>query len=179
MEDNIKTTWTIDPNHSEVQFKVKHLMISNVSGTFNTFSGNVQNESNDFNNAEIHFEIDSNSVDTNLAERDSHLKSPLFLDVEKYPTITFHGFLHKKDSRYTLEGDLTLCAVKKPVTLDVDLNGTGEGRFGDTRAGFEANGKINRKDFGIHFSLLTEAGNMVVGEDINLHFDIQLLRTNA
>ncbi len=176
MAEQKTTQWTIDPNHSEVQFKVKHLMISNVSGTFNTFTGNVQSESEDFHQAKVNFVIDANSVDTNLTERDNHLKSPLFLDTAKFPDILFHGLLYKKDSRYELKGELTLCAVTQSVTLNVDFTGTGEGRFGDTRAGFEVNGKINRKDFGIHFSLLTEAGSMVVGEEIKLHFDIQLIK---
>ncbi|MBC7486867.1 MAG: YceI family protein [Cytophagaceae bacterium] len=179
MTQQTKTTWTIDPNHSEAQFKVKHLMISNVSGTFNTFSGEVQSESTDFDQSKINLVIDANSVDTNVAERDKHLKSSLFLDTEKFPTIVFLGLLHKKDSHYELEGELTLCAVTKTVKLEVDFTGTGEGRFGDTRAGFEVNGKINRKDFGLNFNLLTDAGSMVVGEEIKLHFDIQLIKVTA
>lgn len=179
MAQTTTSKWTIDPNHSEVQFKVKHLMISNVSGTFNTFNGDVQIEREDFHQAKVNFVIDTNSVDTNLAERDKHLKSPLFLDTEKFPRIVFHGLLNKKDSRYELEGELTLCGVTQSVKMDVDFTGTGEGRFGDTRAGFEVNGKINRKDFGLNFSLFTDAGSMVVGEEIKLHFDIQLIKANA
>jgi polyisoprenoid-binding protein YceI len=176
MAQQTTSKWTIDPNHSEVQFKVKHLMISNVSGTFNSFTGDIQSEREDFHQAKVNFVIDANSIDTNLTERNNHLKSPLFLDTEKFSAIVFHGFLHKKDSHYELEGELTLCAITQTVTMNVDFTGTGEGRFGDTRAGFEVNGKINRKDFGIHFSLLTEAGSMVVGEEIKLHFDIQLIK---
>ncbi len=179
MTQKAKTKWKIDLNHSEVQFKVKHLMISNVSGTFKLFNGDVESESDDFNNAKIAFEIDATSIDTNMAERDVHLKSPLFLDTEKYPKITFEGLLHKKDSHYELMGDLTLCAIKKSVTMEVDYTGTGQGRFGDVRAGFEVSGKINRKDYGLNFSLLTEAGSVVVGEEVKLHFDIQLLKQSA
>lgn len=171
-----KTKWNIDPNHSEVQFKVKHLMISNVSGTFKLFNGDVESEGGNFNNAKIAFEIDATSINTNMAERDGHLKSLLFLDTEKYPKIIFDGLLHKKDSHYELTGDLTLCAIKRSVKMEVEYTGIGQGRFGDTRAGFEINGKINRKDFGLNFSLLTEAGSVVVGEEIKLHFDIQLLK---
>jgi polyisoprenoid-binding protein YceI len=176
MTEKAKTKWKIDPNHSEVQFKVKHLMISNVSGTFKLFNGDVESDNDDFNNAKIAFEIDTNSIDTNQAERDTHLKSPLFLNTEKFPKILFDGLLQKKDDNYELKGELTLCAVKKNVTMEVEYTGTGQGRFGDIRAGFEVNGKINRKDFGLDFSLLTEAGSVVVGEEIKLHFDIQLLK---
>jgi polyisoprenoid-binding protein YceI len=176
MTQKAKTKWKIDLNHSEVQFKVKHLMISNVSGTFKLFNGDVESESDDFTNAKIAFEIDATSIDTNMAERDGHLKSPLFLDTEKYPKITFEGSLHKKDSHYELTGDLTLCAVKKSVTMQVDYTGTGQGMRGETRSGFEVNGKINRKDFGLNFSLLTDAGSVVVSEDIKLHFDLELIK---
>ena len=170
------TKWAVDPNHSQVQFKVKHLMISNVSGTFNKFRGEVNSESEDFNKSEIHFEIDTNSVDTNHEERNGHLKSPLFLDAEKFPKIIFDGVLNKKAENYELDGSVTIHGVKQPVKMDVEYTGTGKGRFGDTRAGFDINGKINRKDFGINASILTETGNMVVGEDVKLHFDIQLIK---
>lgn len=171
-----KAKWKIDPNHSEVQFKVKHLMISNVSGTFKVFNGDVESENDDFNNAKITFEIDTNSIDTNQAERDTHLKSPLFLDTEKFPKILFDGSLQKKSDHYELNGALTLCAVTKNIKMEVEFTGTGKGRFGETRAGFEVNGKINRKDFGLNFKLLTDTGSVVVGEEIKLHFDVQLLK---
>jgi polyisoprenoid-binding protein YceI len=174
-----QTNWKVDPNHSEVRFKVKHLMISTISGTFKEFSGNVVSEGLDFDNATIALEIDASSIDTNQAERDGHLKSPLFLDTVKFPKITFNGLLQKKDGNYILIGDLTLCAVTKSIQLEVEHTGTGQGRFGDIRAGFEVNGKINRRDFGLNFSLLTETGTMVVGEEIKLCFDIQLLKQTA
>ena len=151
-------------------------MIANVSGTFKLFNGEVESENDDFNDARVGFELEAASIDTNMAERDGHLRSDLFLDAEKYPKITFEGILHKKDSHYELRGDLTLRAVKKSVTMAVDYVGTEKGRFGETRAGFEVTGKINRKDFGISFSLLNEAGNAVAGEEVKLHFDIELIR---
>jgi polyisoprenoid-binding protein YceI len=174
--DSQKTHWTIDPNHSEVQFKVKHLAISNVSGTFKLFTGNVQVENENFNNALIHFEIDTNSVDTNNAERDNHLKSPVFFDTENFPKILFEGNLKETDGDFYLEGELTILKTTKNIKLEAQITGIGTGRFGDTRAGFEMNGKINRRDFGLNFGLLTEAGSLVVGEDVKLHFDIQLIR---
>jgi polyisoprenoid-binding protein YceI len=151
-------------------------MISNVSGTFKIFKGEVTNEGEDFNNAEINFEIDVNSIDTNNEKRDSDLKSPIFLDTEKFPKILFDGVLQKKNDSYELQGELTICAVKRSVKMEVEYTGTGKGRFGDTRAGFEVNGKINRKDFGMNASILTESGSLVVGEEVKLHFDIQLIK---
>ena len=176
MTENTKSQWIVDANHSEVQFKVKHLMIANVSGTFRTFTGRVHAESDDFNNSEISFEIDTDSIDTNQSERDGHLKSAMFLDTEKYPKIIFEGKLLKDGDDYELTGDLTICAVKRNVRLEVEYTGTGKGRFGDTRAGFEVSGKINRKDFGLNFNVLTETGSLVVGEEVKLHFDVELIK---
>jgi len=167
-----KINWMIDPNHSEVQFKVKHLTISNVSTTFKIFKGNVQSQNEDFSNAEISFEIDANSIDTNHQERDGHLKSPIFYDTEKYRIISFNGKLQKEIDKYELVGELKILETKKNIKMDVEFTGTGKGRFSDTRAGFEINRKINRKDYGLSWSLLTEA----VGEEVKLHFDIQLIK---
>lgn len=167
--------WVIDILHSEVQFKVKHLAISNVSGTFKTFIGQVHTENDDFNNAEINFELDTNSIDTNNLERDNHLKSDLFLNADKFPKITFNGKLIKSRKKWQLDGNLTILVTTKPVSLNVDYTGIGTGRHNDTRAGFEIEGKINRKDFGLTFNLLTEAGSLVVGEEVKLHFDIEII----
>ena len=171
-----KIKWIIDPNHSEVQFKVKHLGISNVSGTFKMFSGVIQSCNDDFSDAEVYFEIDSGSVDTNNTERDNHLKSPIFFDTARFPKIIFTGFIRKHGSNYTADVDLTMLKKTKNIKLDVEFSGTGPGRFNDTRAGFELKGKIYRKDFGLSFGLLTEAGSLVVGEEIKLHADIQLIK---
>jgi len=176
MKTLTKTKWLVDSNHSEVQFKVKHLMISNISGTFKIFRGDIESEDEDFNEAEINFEIDAESIDTNQQERDKHLKSPLFLDVQKFPKITFQGLLQKTGDKSILNGKLTVGAVKRSIKMDVEYTGTGKGRFGDTRAGFELNGNLNRKDFGINSALLTESGNLVVGEEVKLHMDIQLIK---
>jgi len=172
-------TWTIDINHSLVQFKVKHLAISNVTGTFNTFTGNVQTDNDDFNEARVHFEVAVNSIDTNNTERDSFLQSPAFFDIDKYPNMIFHGKMYKQQDDYALNGELTIHGITRPVQLNVEYTGTGKGRFGDTRAGFEVSGKINRKDFDLNFALLTETGSLVVGEEIKLHFDIQLMNSES
>ncbi|MDB5272812.1 MAG: polyisoprenoid-binding protein [Chitinophagaceae bacterium] len=171
-----KTKWAIDPNHSDIQFKVKHLMISTVTCVFNTFSGEVNTETDDFNQAEVRVVIDANSITTNHAERDTHLKSSLFLDTETFSKINFRGILKKKDDELELIGDLSLCGVTKKVALVVAFTGTCQGLHKETRAGFEVSGKINRKDFGLDFSLLTETGSMVVGEELKLQFNIELIQ---
>ncbi len=167
-----KTKWTIDAGHSDIQFKVKHLMISTASGTFKSFNGQVLSENDDFSNAGITVEIDTNSVSTNQEERDKHLRSHLFFNTEKFPKINFTGRLINNE----LKGDVTICGVTKPITMAVEFNGIGKGRFNDTRAGFEVNGKLNRKDFGMDFSLLNEAGTVLLGEEVKLNFNIQLVQ---
>lgn len=169
------TKWTIDPAHSDIQFKVKHLGMFNVTGTFKKFEGDVVSEHEDFSDAIINFIIHTNSIDTNQPDRDTHLKSDDFFSVEKYPHITFKGTYNND----TLSGNLTINDVTKPVTLNAELTGVGKGRFGETRAGFEVDGKINRKDFGLVWNLLMESGGIVVGEEIKLHFNIQLTASQA
>jgi polyisoprenoid-binding protein YceI len=179
MTNMTNTVWVIDPNHSVVQFKVKHLAVSNVSGNFNIFKGSLQTENEDFNNANIHFEIDTISVDTNNSERDNHLKSELFFNSDKFPKIAFNGSLQKLDDNFELIGELTMLETTKTIKLNAEFTGIGQGRFGDTRAGFEIEGKLNRKDYGLNFGLLTDMGNLVVGEEIKLHFDIQVIKQEA
>src|SRR5579859_1225690 len=133
----VKTKWTVDKIHSVAQFKVKHLAISTVIGTFKTFSGELSEQDDAFNGAEVNFIIDANSVDTNHADRDRDLKSNTFLDVEKFPRIIFNGVLNLVEGDYKLKGDLTIKDITKAVALDVEFGGIGKGRFGDTRAGFE------------------------------------------
>ena len=137
MTTNTKTIWAIDPNHSIVQFKVKHLAVSNVSGNFNVFSGNLETDNEEFNDSAVQFEIDTNSVDTNNSERDGHLKSPHFFDTAKFPKITFNGTLQEAAGDFLLVGELTILETTRIVKLNAELTGTGSGRFGDTRAGFE------------------------------------------
>ena len=171
-----KSTWSIDPIHSEVQFKVKHLAISNIAGTFKTFKGDVISQTDDFDNAEVSLVIDADSIDTNHEVRDGHLKAEEFFDTPQFPQIAFKGLLNKKDDNYKLTGNLTIRQNTRPIVLDVEFTGAGKGRNGDTRAGFEVNGKINRKDYGLTWSMLTETGGLIVGEEIKLHFDIQLIK---
>jgi polyisoprenoid-binding protein YceI len=172
-----KTTWGIDPTHTEVQFKVKHLVISTVTGFFRKFSGSIVTESEDFNGAEVKFSLDVSSIETNQADRDTHLKSPDFFAAEQHPTIDFTGSLKKVEgSDYKLNGDLTIRGTKKPISLNVEFGGTTVDPWGNTRAGFEVNGKLNRKDFGLNWNALTEAGGMVVSEEVKLHINAEVVR---
>ncbi len=171
-------TWALDPTHSEAQFKVKHLVISTVTGTFKSFDGSFESENEDFEGAAISFSLDTNSIDTNQEQRDGHLKSGDFFDVENFPKITFKStsFTKKKGDDYKLVGDLTIKDVTKSVELEVELGGIAVDPYGNTKAGFEVSGKINRKDFGLTWSAITEAGAVVVGEDIKLQFNVQFIK---
>lgn len=171
------TKWAIDTTHSEVQFKVKHLVISTVTGAFKKFSGEVITEGDDFNNAQVNFSLDVNSIDTNQADRDGHLKSEDFFAAAQYPTVTFSkGVLKKSGNDYKLLGNLTIRETTAVVELDVEFGGTTKDPWGNIKAGFELNGKINRKDFGLSWSALTEAGGMVVAEEVKLHMNIELVK---
>jgi len=174
--ESIQSIWAVDTAHSQVQFKIKHLAITNVNGTFDVFGGSVETQNEDFDNAKVHFEIDANSINTHHADRDRHLKSPDLFDTQKFPKILFDGMLQKNGDGYELKGDLTICATTKPIAMEAEFTGTGKGRFNDTRAGFEVSGKINRKDYGLTWNVLTEAGSFVVGEEVKLLFDIQLIK---
>ena len=170
--------WSIDPMHSEVQFKVKHLVISTVSGFFKSFEGSVETDNENFEHASIDFSIDINSIDTTQPARDEHLKSAEFFDAATYPHIKFKSTSFKKigDDDYALTGNLTIKNVTKPVTLDVEFGGSAADFYGNTKAGFEITGKINRKDFGLTWEGVTEAGSIVVGEDIKLLINVQFAK---
>lgn len=177
MDSVIKTNWLIDPMHSEVHFKVKHLVISTVTGTFKSFEGSLETSATDFQDASIHFSMDVNSIDTNQEQRDVHLKSAEFFDAEQFPKISFQSTSFKKDGdEYTLIGDLTIKNVTKQVKLDVEFGGVATDFYGNEKAGFEITGKISRKEFGLTWDGITEAGAIVVGDDIKLNMNIQLAK---
>lgn len=177
METTTKTTWSIDTMHSEVQFKVKHLVISTVSGQFNSFEGSLESDEDDFSGADVSFSLDVNSLDTNVADRDAHLKSEDFFSAEKFPKITFNGKLVKSgDETYKLTGPLTIKNTTKEAILDVTYGGEMVDGYGQTKAGFEVVGKINRKEFGLTWDMVTEAGGVVVGEDVKLQLNIQVVK---
>ena len=172
-----KTKWGIDPTHTEVQFKIKHLVISTVTGFFKKFSGSITTESEDFDGATVNLSIETNSIETNQADRDTHLKSADFFAAEAHPTIDFKGNLNKiSGSNYKLTGPLTIRETTKVVELAVEFGGIMVDPWGNTKAGFEINGKINRKEFGLNWNALTEAGGMVVSEDVKLHINAEVAR---
>lgn len=169
--------WVIDPTHSEVQFKVKHLVITTVTGQFNEFSGEAT-ASDDFSDAQVSFEAKIDSISTNNEARDGHLKSEEFFAADQYPTLNFvsTGITKKDDESFVLNGELTLRGVTKPVALDVEYGGTVVDPYGQTKAGFEVKGKINRKDFGLTWSAVTEAGGAVVSDEVRLIANVQFVK---
>lgn len=171
-----KTKWTIDPSHSEIEFKVKHLMITTVTGNFREFSSEVETDGDDFTSANILFEAKTASVFTNADQRDAHLKSADFFDSEKYPVLTFRSKSLTKgesDEGYKLKGELTIRDVTKPVTLDVELGGIGKDPWGNTKAGFSLTGKINRKDWGLNWNAALESGGVLVSDDVRIFCEVQ------
>jgi polyisoprenoid-binding protein YceI len=178
MSTTTKTIWKIDPTHSEVQFKVRHLVISTVTGSFKKFEGTVEADDDDFEGAEIHFEADISSINTNNADRDTHLKSNDFFNAEKHPKLTFEStsFTRKGGDSYKLDGNLTIRDVTKPVSLDVEYGGTVDDPYGQTKAGFEITGTINRKEYGLSWNAVTEAGNVVVADNVKLIMNVQFVR---
>ena len=170
--------WKIDPTHSEVQFKVKHLMISTVTGYFKQFDLEVETETDDFTTASrVEFTADIDSIDTNNQQRDTHLKSADFFDAENHGQIKFVGKDYKADGDDAkLQGELTIRGVSKPVNLKVEFGGIVVDPYGQTKAGFTVSGKISRKEFGLVWSAVTEAGQVVVGDEIKIHCEIQLVK---
>jgi polyisoprenoid-binding protein YceI len=175
-----KTTWVVDPSHSEIQFKIKHLVISTVTGSFNKFNGVALTEGEDFENANIDFTIDVDSIYTGQGQRDEHLKNGDFFEASAYPEIKFKSKSFKKNGNgnYKLTGDLTMKNVTRPVELDVEFGGTAKDPFGNFKSGFEVSGKINRKEFGLTYNALTETGGLALGEDVKLLANIQMIRQN-
>ena len=174
----MNTLWKIDPAHSEIQFKVKHLMITTVTGYFRKFDLVVETEDEDFTQAKkIEFTAEASSIDTNSEQRDTHLRSADFFDVEKFGQIRFSGkTLERAGQDYTLAGDLTIRGVTKPVAVNVHFGGIVVDPYGQTKAGFEVEGKISRKEFGLVWNAMTEAGQVVVSDDIRVLCEIQLIR---
>jgi polyisoprenoid-binding protein YceI len=175
----IKIKWGIDPVHSEIAFKVKHLMITNVKGEFKEFDASIYTTGEDFMTSEIDFWINPASVDTGDAKRDEHLKSPDFFDAENFKQISFTGNTYEKvdnDGSYILYGDLTIKGIKKQVKLDVEFGGVMKDPWGNEKAGFSVNGKINRKDWGLNWNAALEAGGVLVSDDVFISCELQLVK---
>lgn len=172
------TKWALDPTHSELQFKVKHLMISTVTGQFNQFSGTVETEENDFTKARIDFKAEIDSISTNNEQRDAHLKNGDFFDAANHPQLTFKSEKLEKitDDEYRLHGTLTMKGTSKKINLDVEFGGITQDPWGNTRAGFTITGKINRQDFGVSFGAVTETGGLLLGDEVKIIANAQFVK---
>ena len=172
------TTWTVDPSHSNVEFAVKHLMISTVKGRFGDVKGTVHTDESDPKHALVDIEIGTASIDTRSEQRDAHLRSADFFEVERFPTMRFKSkrVVGETTGKFKLVGDLTIRDVTKEVTLEAEFTGRGKDPWGGERIGFEAEGKINRKEFGLTWNQALETGGWLVGEDIKLSIEVELVK---
>lgn len=170
--------WQIDSTHSEIQFTVRHMMISKVRGFFESFSGTIDFDLEDKANTAVAVTIDATSINTRETDRDNHLKSPDFLNVDDYPTLTFTSTRVEQTSENTgkLYGDLTIRDETRPVILDVEFAGIAQSPWGTTSAGFSAQTKINRKDWGLTWNAALETGGVLVGEEININIELELVK---
>lgn len=173
------TTWSIDPTHTNIEFGIRHLMISTVKGRFGGVTGTVAFDKTNPSALAVDVLIDVASIDTRQEQRDGHLRSPDFFDVERYPSIRFVGkTLHGDvDGEFTLAGDLTIRDVTRPVTLQVSSEGRVRDPWGNDRAGFSAKGKLDRRAFGLTWNQALEAGGVVVGDEVKISIDAELTRT--
>ena len=169
------TKWILDPSHSEVSFKVKHMMISTVTGHFDEFEASIETEQEDFKNAEMRFSAKVDSINTKNSDRDAHLKSEDFFNAAAHPELSFTSTAFDGEK---LTGKITLRGVTKEITLEVDYNGIVEDPYGQTKAGFEFTGSLNRKDFELSWSAVTEAGNVVVSDKVKLIVNAQFIKQN-
>ncbi|HTO16267.1 MAG TPA: YceI family protein [Edaphocola sp.] len=179
MSNNIN--WTLDQAHSEITFKVRHLMISNVKGHFGSFNANVATEGEDFSTAQVELTIDPNSLNTRNMDRDNHLKSADFFETEKYPQMIFKSTSIEKVDEHTfkMNGDFTIKELTKPITLNVEFGGVVTDPWGAQKAGFTVEGKINRKDWGLTWNAALEGGGVLVGEDIKINCEMELYKPKA
>lgn len=179
MKTLTKTKWSIDPVHSEITFKVKHLMITNVKGMFKEFDASIYTTGENFMTSEIDFWMNPASVNTGVADRDAHLKSADFFDVENFGQIHFIGNTYEKvdnNGSYTLYGELTIKDITKQIKLDVEFGGVMKDPWGNEKAGFSINGKINRKDFGLTWNTALETGGVLVSDDVWISCEVQLVK---
>ena len=178
VKTSTKTKWTLDSTHSELAFKVRHMMITNVKSEFRKFDASIESNGADFTNSSINVSIDATSIFTNEDKRDGHLKSADFFDVENYPTLSFQGKSFKKedDDEYKLTGILTIKGVSKEIELDVEFGGINKDPWGNEKAGFSVEGKINRKDFGLNWNAALETGGVLVSEEVKISSEVQFVK---
>lgn len=174
------TKWVLDPAHSEILFKVKHMMITNVKGEFRKFNAEVSSGSNGFIGSSIRGTIDASSVFTNTDDRDKHLRSADFFDAENHKELTFTGSALTKtdDGNYQLKGLLTIKGITKEVDFDVEFGGVNKDPWGNEKAGFSLEGKINRKDWGLNWNAALETGGVLVSDDVRINAELQLVKQN-
>ena len=172
------TKWSIDPTHSEIGFKVKHMMFTNVSGKFEQYDASIETNDDDFTTGNFAFSADISSIDTRNEDRNNHLKSADFFDAEKFSTIEFKSTSVEKDGDdYIVKGDLTIKDVTKAVKLNAEFGGIATDPWGNTKAGFTFEGKIKRSDFGLNWNAALETGGVLVGEEVKLIIDLQLVKS--
>ncbi|MCW3118957.1 MAG: hypothetical protein JWM28_3039 [Chitinophagaceae bacterium] len=173
-----KTKWSLDPIHSELGFKIRHLMITNVSGNFNKFNIDVETEDDNFDSAKVKATIDVDSINTNNEPRDIHLRNADFFETGTHPKVDFKSTRIEKagSDTFNLYGDLTIKGITKPVQLTLEHAGLAKDPWGNIKAGFTLSGKINRKDFGISFNAPMETGGVMLGEEIKINGEIQLVK---
>ncbi len=174
-----KTQWNLDASHSEIGFKVKHLMISNVSGSFAKFDVSVETQGDNFSTAQIAFSADINSLSTGNDQRDGHLKSGDFFDAENYPEMVFNSesLENIDETNYKLKGNLSLKGITAPVTLNVEYGGLGTDPWGNQKVGFTLSGRINRNDWQLTWNAPLETGGVLVGEEVKIYAELQFSKT--
>ncbi len=172
------TKWLLDPAHSELSFKIRHMMIANVQGVFKSFNASIEAEGDEFKQAKISASVDVGSIFTNNADRETHLKSADFFDAASFPQMVFEAsqFEQKGSGNYTLTGNLTIKNITKPITLDVECGGILKDPYGNIKAGFTFTGKLNRKDWGLNWNATLEAGGVLVSDEVRLIGDLQFIK---
>lgn len=173
-----KQVWNIDPAHSEIGFKVRHMMITNVNGIFNNYSATMMASAADFSDAELSFEADIDSISTRNEQRDGHLKSPEFFDMAQFPKVSFQStsFTKSGDGQYSMKGNFNMHGVTKEITLNVEFTGTVVDPWGQVKAGFEITGSLNRSEFGLTWNATSEDGSIVLDEVIKLVLNVQMIK---
>jgi polyisoprenoid-binding protein YceI len=172
------TKWILDPTHSELGFKIKHLMITNVSGWFNDFAAEAETDGDSFETAQIHVRVNMTSINTNNSQRDEHLRSSDFFEVKRYPELLFESTGVKKidEENHRVYGNLTMKGITKPVQLNVEYSGVTKDPWGGERAGFIITGKIKRSEWGVNFNDLLETGGVVLSDEVKIHSELQLVK---
>jgi polyisoprenoid-binding protein YceI len=172
------TKWAMDAAHAEIHFKVRHMMVSTVTGHFKSFDATVTTEGDDISTAKVYFTADLSSISTNNEQRDSHLKTGDFFDAENHPQIIFDGTNLEKtgENDYKLHGDLTIRGITKHVVFNAEFGGIVQDPWGNTRTGFSVTGKINRKDFGVSFSMVSETGSILLGEEVTINANAEFVK---